>query len=155
MCEADDQFVSCFIDETAILLETVCWLELNLVARSQGGRFAGYGLFVKDGKLVYHYNLAGVERFNIESDKPLPKGKVKLQAVYKTDADKPFAGADVTLFAGDEQIGKGRVEKSIPNRVTLDETLDIGFDTGTPVTDSYQTPFKFTGQLSSVTIDLN
>lgn len=122
---------------------------------TQGGRFAGYGLFVKDGKLVYHYNLAGVERFNIESDKPLPTGKVKLKAVYKSDADKPFAGADVTLFANDEQIGTGRVEKSIPNRVTLDETLDIGFDTGTPVTDDYQTPFEFTGPLNSVTIELN
>jgi arylsulfatase len=122
---------------------------------TQGGRFAGYGFFVKDGKLVYHYNLAGVERFNIESDKPLPKGNAKLKAVYKTDADKPFAGADVTLFANDQQIGKGRVEKSIPNRVTLDETLDIGFDTGTPVSEDYEIPFKFSGKLNDVTIDLN
>lgn len=42
----------------------------------------------------------------------------------------------MTLYAGDKEIGKGRVEKSIPNRVTLDETLDIGFDTGTPVTET-------------------
>ncbi len=124
---------------------------------TQGGRFAGYGLFVKDGKLVYHYNLAGVERFTIESDEKIPTGDVELKAVYKTDADKPFAGADVTLFANDKQIGKGRVEKSIPNRVTLDETLDIGFDTGTPVDEDYANmmPFEFTGKLGAVTIDLN
>ena len=112
---------------------------------------------MKDGKLVYHYNLAGVERFTIESDEDIPTGKVELKAVYKTDADKPFAGADVTLFAGDKQIGKGRVEKSIPNRVTLDETLDIGFDTGTPVDEDYanKMPFEFTGTLNAVTIDLD
>ena len=121
---------------------------------TQGGRFAGYGFFVNDGKLVYHYNLAGVERFTVTSDERIPSGKLKLKAVYKTDADKPFAGADVTLFVNDKQVGKGRVEKSIPNRVTLDETLDIGFDTGTPVADGYELPFDFTGQLKSVTIEL-
>jgi arylsulfatase len=121
---------------------------------TQGGRFSGYGLYVKDGKLVYHYNLADVERFTIESDSDVPAGDVELKAVYQTDADKPFAGADVTLYANGRQIGKGRVERSIPNRVTLDETLDIGFDTGTPVTEEYETPFKFTGSLSAVTIEL-
>ena len=122
---------------------------------TQGGRFAGYGFFVKDGKLVYHYNLAGVERFMIESKDRIPTGEVELQAVYKSDADKAFAGATVTLFANGKKMGEGRVEKSIPNRVTLDETLDIGFDTGTPVTEGYDMPFRFTGQLKSLTIELN
>jgi arylsulfatase len=121
---------------------------------TQGGRFGGYGLFVKDGKLVYHYNLVGVERFTVESDERLPSGKVSLKAVYETDADKPFAGAVVTLYANDKQIGKGRVEKSIPNRVTLDETLDVGFDTGTPVMEGYDMPFDFGGKLNSLTIEL-
>lgn len=121
---------------------------------TQGGRFAGFGLFVKDGKLVYHYNLAGVERYTITSNDRIPTGKLKLKAVYKSESDKPFAGADVTLFVNDKQVGKGRVEKSIPNRVTLDETLDIGFDTGTPVAEGYEMPFDFTGKLKSVTIEL-
>jgi arylsulfatase len=121
---------------------------------TQGGRFAGFGLFVKDGKLIYHYNLAGVERFTVESNGTLPTGEATLKAVYVTDADRPFAGANVTLFVNDRQVGRGRVEKSIPNRVTLDETLDIGFDTGTPVMDGYEMPFKFTGSLSAVTIEL-
>ncbi|TWT39796.1 Arylsulfatase [Thalassoglobus neptunius] len=122
---------------------------------TQGGRFAGYGLMVKDGRLVYHYNLAGVERFTIESEERIPTGEVTLKAVYVTDEDKPFSGASVTLFVDDKKVGEGRVEKSIPNRVTLDETFDVGFDTGTPVMDGYDMPFKFTGQLKSVTVDLN
>lgn len=121
---------------------------------TQGGRFAGYGLYVRDGKLVYDYNLVGVEQYTITSENRLPSGIVTLKAVYKTDADKPFAGATVTLFANDKKVGEGRVEKSIPNRVTLDETLDIGFDTGTPVADGYDLPFKFTGKLHAVTIEL-
>ncbi|PQO26508.1 arylsulfatase [Blastopirellula marina] len=122
---------------------------------TQGGRFGGYGLFLKDGKLVYHYNLVGVDRYTVESAARIPPGKTTLKMVYETDADKPFAGADVTLYAGDKLIGKGRVEKSIPNRVTLDETLDIGFDTGTPVMEGYDMPFDFTGKLKSLKIELD
>jgi arylsulfatase len=121
---------------------------------TQGGRFAGYGLCIQDNKLTYHYNLAGVERFKVTSDQPIPTGKVTLKMVYTTDADKPFAGADVKLFADGKQIGSGRMEKSIPNRVTLDETFDVGFDTGTPVAEDYKMPFKFRGQLKKLTIEL-
>ncbi|HNP62196.1 MAG TPA: arylsulfatase, partial [Nitrospirales bacterium] len=101
---------------------------------TQGGRFGGYGLYVQKERLIYHYNLVGVARYTIMSKEPIPVGDVTLKAVYKSDTDKPFAGATVTLYANGNQIGEGRVEKSIPNRVTLDETLDIGFDTGTPLT---------------------
>lgn len=121
---------------------------------TQGGRFAGYGLYLKDNKLVYYYNLVGVDRYSITSDKAVPKGDVMLKVVYTTDSEKPFAGAEIALFANGEAIGSGRVEKSIPNRVTLDETLDIGFDTGTPVSEEYTLPFEFTGTLRSVKIQL-
>ena len=121
---------------------------------TQGGRFGGYGLYLKDGKLVYHYNLVGVERYNVTSDKPVPTGEVTLKMVYTSDEKKPLAGADVKLFANGQQIGAGRVEKSIPNRVSIDETLDIGLDTGTPVSEDFEVPFKFSGQLKKLTIDL-
>ncbi|PQO36879.1 arylsulfatase [Blastopirellula marina] len=122
---------------------------------TQGGNFCGYGFYVKEGKLTYHYNLAGVNRYTIESEDKIPTGNVKLKMEYVTDADKPLAGANVTLYANDKVVGKGRVEKSIPNRVTLDETMDIGFDTGTPINDQYEVPFKFEGQLKTVVIELN
>jgi len=38
--------------------------------------------------------------------------------------------------------------------MSLDETLDIGEDTGTPVNEDYKLPFKFTGQLEKVVIKL-
>jgi len=36
----------------------------------------------------------------------------------------------------------------------LDETLDIGEDTGTPVSEDYKVPFKFTGSPNRVLIRL-
>ncbi|MBC6418453.1 MAG: arylsulfatase [Prochloron sp. SP5CPC1] len=124
-----------------------------------GGRFGGYGLFVQDGKLVYHYNLAKIERYEIAGDLPtdLPTDKpVTLKAVYLTDADEPGAGARVTLSANDTEIGEGLVCQTLANRVTLDETFDVGFDTGTPVSEDYadEMLFDFTGTLNKVTVEL-
>jgi hypothetical protein len=44
--------------------------------------------------------------------------------------------------------------QTIPYRMSLDETLDFGEDTGTPVSEYYYVPFKFTGKLEDVTINV-
>jgi arylsulfatase len=51
-------------------------------------------------------------------------------------------------------VATGRIERTLPFRLSLDETLDCGEDTGTPITEDYKVPFKFTGKLEKVTIDL-
>ena len=53
-----------------------------------------------------------------------------------------------------KQVAQGRIERTIPFRVSVDETLDIGEDTGTPVSEDYHVPFKFTGDLNRVVIRL-
>lgn len=121
-----------------------------------GGRFGGFGLFIKDEELVYHYNLAGIDEYEITSTEPLPTGDVTFKAEYLTDSEEPYAGAKVTLYANDIEIGQGRVEKSLPVKFSQDETFDVGFDTGTPVNETYfdQMPFDFTGTLNNVTVKL-
>jgi len=58
------------------------------------------------------------------------------------------------LLVDGKQVAEGRIERSIPFRISADETLDIGEDTGTPVSEDYQVPFKFTGKLKKVAIQL-
>jgi hypothetical protein len=55
-----------------------------------------------------------------------------------------------------KEVAKGRIEKTIPIRVALDEGLDAREDTGTPVVGDCvnKTPFKFTGTLKKVVIEL-
>jgi len=38
--------------------------------------------------------------------------------------------------------------------VSLDERLDIGEDAGTPVVKNYEVPFRFTGRIDKVTVDI-
>jgi len=44
--------------------------------------------------------------------------------------------------------------KAVPIRFSLDETLGVGEDTGTPASESYKVPFKFAGRISKVVVEL-
>ena len=54
-----------------------------------------------------------------------------------------------------KQVAQGKIERTIPVRFSLDETMDIGEDTGTPVVEDYvnKMPFQFTGNLKKVVIE--
>jgi arylsulfatase len=47
------------------------------------------------------------------------------------------------------------MEHTIPIIFQWDENFDIGADTGTPVADDYQVPFKFTGTLDKLTLRID
>ncbi len=120
---------------------------------TQGGRFGGYGLYLLNGKLVYHYNLAGIARYNVVSKEKVPAGKHTLTADFKYDGGLGKGGAIVLLVDG-KAVAGGRIERTLPMRVSLDETFDVGEDAGTPVSEDYHMPFKFTGTLNKVVVTL-
>ncbi|RZN30177.1 arylsulfatase [Bradyrhizobium sp. Leo121] len=123
------------------------------VLLTQGGRFGGYGLYLLNGKLVYHYNLAGIARYNVVSKEKVPAGKHTLTANFKYDGGLGKGGA-IVLSVDGKAVAEGRVERTLPMRVSLDETFDVGEDAGTPVSEDYQVPFKFTGTLNKVVVTL-
>ncbi|WP_392478036.1 sulfatase-like hydrolase/transferase [Nostoc sp. C110] len=123
------------------------------VLLTQGGRFAGWGFFLEDGKPTYTYNFANAERYIIQSPEKLPPGKATIGFDFDYDGGVG-AGGTGKLFIDNQQVAQGRIEKTIPYRVALDETFDVGRDTGTPVVDTYQVPFAFTGNLQKVILNL-
>ena len=52
----------------------------------------------------------------------------------------------------EKQAAQEKFARTIPFRISADETLDIGEDTGTPVSEDYHVPFKFTGTIGKVVI---
>jgi arylsulfatase len=42
----------------------------------------------------------------------------------------------------------------MPISLQWDENFDIGADTGTPVADDYQVPFRFTGKLDKLSLKI-
>ena len=123
------------------------------IIATQGGRFNGWGLYLLQGKPVFHYNLAGVHRFTVAAKDKLPPGEHVIVADFKYDGGLG-KGAMVTITVNDKPAAQGRIERTTPFRMSIDETLDIGEDTGTPVSEDYRVPFKFSGHLKRVLIGL-
>ena len=121
---------------------------------TQGGRFTGWGLYLLDGRPVFHYNLAGVQRSTIAAKEKLAPGRHAVLVDFKYDGGGMGKGGTATISVDEKPVPKGRIERTIPFRMSLDETLDIGEDTGTPISEDYRVPFKFTGTLSRVVIRL-
>jgi len=121
---------------------------------THGGRFSGYGLYLLKGKPVFHYNLAGVARYSVAGKDALAPGKHTILFDFKYDGGGLGKGGTGTLQVDGKTVATGRIERTLPFRLSLDETLDCGEDTGTPVSEDYQTPFKFTGELKQVTVSL-
>ncbi|HUL72820.1 MAG TPA: arylsulfatase [Vicinamibacterales bacterium] len=124
------------------------------VIATQGGRFAGWGLYLLGGKPVFHYNLAGVQRFTIAARDKIAPGRHTVLVEFKYDGGGIAKGGAVTIRVDDKPVAQGRIERTLPFRMTVDETLDIGEDTGTPVSEDYKVPFKFTGTLNRVLVRL-
>ena len=52
------------------------------------------------------------------------------------------------------KVAGGQLPKSIPIQISLGEGMDIGEDVGSAVDFTYKLPFKFTGAIDKVTIEL-
>jgi arylsulfatase len=121
---------------------------------TQGGRFCGLGLYILEGKPIFVYNLADVERYRVESDEPLKPGRHVVTLDFKYDGGGIAKGGQATLSVDGQVVDSQRFPRTIGFRMSLDETLDIGEDTGTPVSEDYAVPFKFNGELEKVTIKI-
>ncbi len=121
---------------------------------TQGGRFNGLGLYFIKGKPVFMYNFLGLERTAVSAKEALSPGKHKVLVKFKYSGGGAGKPADIELHVDGKKEGSERIERTIPLRVSLDETLDIGEDTGTPVSEDYKVPFKFTGEIEKVIVSL-
>jgi arylsulfatase len=121
-----------------------------------GGLVGGYGLYVREGKPTFVYNYLALDRFTITGKQPLPKGKVRLKVnfAYNGGGGGPGKGAAVTLTANGTRVAEGRLPKTIPIQISLGEGFDVGMDVGSPIDFTYQLPFKFTGKIDKVMIEL-
>src|SRR5450631_165992 len=124
------------------------------VIATQGGRFNGWGLYILAGKLTFHYNLVGVERTSITGPDQLVGGEHTVVVVFNYDGPGIGKGGTATLLVDGKVVADGKIPRTIPFRISADETLDFGEDTGTPVSEDYKVPFKFTGTLNKVNINL-
>src|SRR5262249_61175042 len=75
---------------------------------------------------------------------------------FKYDGGGIGKGATGTLFVDGQQVAEGKIAQTIRARFSLDETFDVGADTGTPVIEDYvdKMPFAFNGTLRKLVVVL-
>jgi arylsulfatase len=125
---------------------------------TQGGRFGGFALMVMGGKPEFAYAVSNqpLFKYRVVSKDKLAPGKHSIEIDFKYDGQGYGKGGTGTLTVDGNQVAQGRIERTIPVRFSLDETLDVGMDTGTPVVEEYlsRMPFEFTGTLDRVVVKL-
>lgn len=126
------------------------------VVIAQGGAFAGWSLYLRDGRPRYAYNFLGLRHFVIASDAEVPPGSHQLRMEFAYDGGGLAKGGTVTLYVDGEAAGTGRVDVTVPLIFSGDETCDVGSDAASPVSPDYAGgSSRFTGAIEWVQIDVD
>ncbi len=127
-----------------------------------GGRFGGYGLYMLHGKPVFDYNFLDLSHTRWEGGvtaedlftRPLTPGKHTIVFDFKYDGPGLAKGGTGVLSVDGHELSKKTIEHTIPLLMSIDENFDVGLDSGSPVNDDYELPFKFTGTIDKLTFKL-
>jgi arylsulfatase len=116
-------------------------------------------LFVKDGKLRYVHNYVGRAVYAVESDDILKPGKHKLRFEFEPTGPPDMTqgkGAPGRLQLYVDGTLAGNAEAPVTTPFVLNPgALTCGANPGSAITDDYPSPFKFTGTIHSVTVDVS
>jgi hypothetical protein len=129
------------------------------VLLSQGTGAGGYAFYVKDGKLKYVHNYVSREYFQVVSVEPVPEGRHQLRFEFEPTGKPDMPHGHGTPGRGQLYIdGKLVGDADIPYTTPLmfnPGGLTCGANPGLPVTPEYSSPFKFTGKIYGVTVDVS
>ena len=131
------------------------------VLLSCGDVEGGFTFYLMAGKLHYVYNYVGSKFFHIESDTPVPEGRHRLGFEFEVTGkpDLPHgrgAPGRGQLYIDSKLVGQGDIALTAPIGLAgLMAGAVCGADVRAPVVPYYKPPFKFTGRLYTVTVDLS
>jgi arylsulfatase len=130
------------------------------VLLSYGGNDGGFAFYVRGGRLRYDYNYVAESLYQVESDEAVPAGRHQLRYEFEpTGQPTPLEGKGspgrAQLYVDGKLVGQGELPVTIPISMGLGGGISCGADTGAPVTSAYEPPFKFTGTVYSVTVDVS
>ncbi len=123
---------------------------------TEGGRFAGYGLYLLKGKPVFTLNLLDVARIRWAGAEALAPGKHQVAFDFTYDGPGVGKGGTGVLKVDGKVVDTKSTPHTVPFIQSEDETFDVGVDTRIGVNDAdYQVPFRFSGKLDKLTVKLD
>lgn len=129
--------------------------KVNGVIISQAGRFGGWVLFAKNGRIVHEYNFFGLERTKVSSPTPLSRGKHVVRYEFHINQPKPGSGGRAVLYVNNKEVAEGEIAKTQPFSYSGDEGIDVGVDAETNVSNDYKEgDNRFGGNIEFVTVEI-
>jgi arylsulfatase len=121
---------------------------------AQAGRFGGWSLYMKGGRVHHVHNYGGLERTTVSSNAALAPGRHTVRYEFAHDGGPPGSGGTSRLFVDGQASGEAKVPRLMPFAYSADEGADVGLDSETPVTEEYvQGRNRFTGRIQQVTVE--
>ena len=119
-----------------------------------GGKFGGWSFYLEEGRPVATMvasQLPGSQS-SVASVERLKPGKVRLSFDFRYDGGIN-GGGTMTILTSGRVLAQGRIARTISNLTEQMDTMDVGFDRGTPVVAGVgSTPF--TGRIERVDLSL-
>ena len=122
-------------------------------ANSQGAIFAlgtgnnGMAFYVKGDRLVFDYNLF-TKHYKAVSDRPIPAGNATLSVQFEKVGKQGRATVSI------DGVACGSVEVPTVLRMISSNGMDAGCDGGSAVSDDYQEPFRFEGEIRRLVFEM-
>jgi arylsulfatase len=125
----------------------------------QGSAVGGFTFYVKDSRLHYSHNYVRRATYTVASPDPVPAGRHKLRFEFEPTGapDIPNgkgAPGRAQLYIDDTLVAETDMPVTTP-MVFNPGGLTCGANPGSPVVPDYTAPFRFTGKLHTVTVDLS
>ncbi len=125
----------------------------------QGSAAGGYSLYVQDGRLHYVHNYVGRSLHKVSTAEPLKPGAHELRFEFEPTGtpDLPHgkgAPGRLQLYVDGELVANAEASVTTPFLFNPGG-VTCGANPGSPVTPDYTSPFKFTGVLHDVTVDVS
>ena len=130
------------------------------VLLSMGGNDGGISFYVQESKLCYVHNYVAVKHYYVKSVAALPVGhhflSMEFEPTGKPDiANGKGAPGIVKLLVDGQEIGRGDLPVTSPLRLGQGAAMLVGADAGAPVTPEYRPPYRFTGTIKRVIVDIS
>jgi arylsulfatase len=126
------------------------------VLLSQGTAAGGYSFYVKEGKLRYVHNYVGRAVYAVESEDILKQGKHTVRFEFEPTGPPDMAAGKGAPGRLQLYVDGTLTEAPVTTPFVLNPgALTCGANPGSAITDDYASPFKFTGTIHSVTVDVS
>ena len=125
----------------------------------QGTGSGGYAFYVKDGKLKYVHNWVSRALYYVVSVEVVPEGRHQLRFEFEVTGKPDMAKGKGTpgrgqLYIDGKLVGDAEIPVTTPINI-FPGGVTCGANPGLPVAPEYPSPFKFTGKIYSVTVDVS